>query len=278
MSPIAKLTPDQARARIRAGVWTGGTTGACLGYVQANLVVLPAALAEDFHRLCLANPQALPLLETTRPGDPTIRMSAPGADIRTDLPGYQVHRHGVLDAEVGSIDQVWRDDFVAFLLGCSFSAENQLLRAGIRLRHLELGQGVPMFVTNRPCTPAGRFHGPVVVSMRPIAADQVDSAEEVTRHYSLAHGAPLHIGDPPDIGITDLDHPDWGEAIAVARDEIPVFWACGVTPQAILREVRPDIAVTHSPGHMFITDLRDETLYERSQLDNAAADKDRCDT
>lgn len=274
MSPIAEWTPSQARARIRSGGWTGGTTGACLGYVQANLVVLSAEAAQDFHRLCRANPQALPLLETTRPGDPMVLTSAPGADIRTDLPSYHVHRHGVLDAEVTSLEPLWRDDYVAFLLGCSFSAENQLLHAGIRLRHLELEQGVPMFVTNRPCNPTERFHGPVVVSMRPIASGQVDRAVEVTERFPLAHGAPLHIGDPAAIGIADLARPDWGEAIAVAEDEVPVFWACGVTPQAVIREVQPDLAVTHSPGHMFITDLRDETLCGRSQLNEASTDRD----
>jgi uncharacterized protein YcsI (UPF0317 family) len=168
-----------------------------------------------------------------------------------------VLRHGVLEAEVESLEEVWRDDFVAFLLGCSFSAENQLLRAGVRLRHLELGQGVPMFVTSLECVPAGRFHGPVVVSMRPVRVDQLDRAVEVTARLPLAHGAPLHVGDPAAIGITDLTAPDWGDAIEAGPDEVPVFWACGVTPQAVLRRVRPEIAVTHAPGHMFVTDLVD---------------------
>lgn len=251
------LAPREVRARIRSGAWRGVTTGACLGHVQANLVVLPQDVAGEFAALCAANPQPLPLLERTAPGDPAGLRVAPGADLRTDLPRYHVLRHGELAAEVDSLEEVWRDDFVAFLLGCSFSAENQLMRAGVRLRHLELGQGVPMFVTSLRCAPAGRFHGPVVVSMRPIAVDQVDRAVEVTARLPLAHGAPVHIGDPAAIGVTDLNAPEWGDAITVGPDEVPVFWACGVTPQAVLRTVRPEIAVTHAPGHMFITDLTD---------------------
>ena len=253
----ADLEPREVRGRIRSGAWRDVTTGACLGHVQANLVVLPQDMADEFGALCAANPQPLPLLERTAPGDPAGLRVAPGADLRTDLPRYHVLRHGVLDAEVESVEEVWRDDFVAFLLGCSFSAENQLLRAGVRLRHLELGQGVPMFVTSLECVPAGRFHGPVVVSMRPVRVDQLDRAVEVTARLPLAHGAPVHVGDPGAIGITDLTAPDWGDAIEVGPDEVPVFWACGVTPQAVLRRVRPEIAVTHAPGHMFVTDLVD---------------------
>jgi len=264
MNP-ASLKPHDVRARIRSGSWRGVTTGACIGYVQANLVVLPEGLAEEFEALCAANPQALPLLERSRRGVPNDLEVAPNADLRTDLPRYHVHRNGVLDVEVDSLEEVWRDDFVAFLLGCSFSAENQLLRAEVRLRHLETGRGVPMFITSLECEPAGRFHGPVVVSMRPIAVDQVDRAIEVTKRFPLAHGAPLHVGDPGVIGITDLAVPDWGDAIGIAADEVPVFWACGVTPQAIIRTVRPAIAVTHAPGHMFVTDLVDEEILGRTQ-------------
>jgi uncharacterized protein YcsI (UPF0317 family) len=262
----AGLQPREVRARIRSGGWRGVTTGACLGHVQANLVVLPHDLADEFGALCAANPQPLPLLERTDPGDPAGLRVAPGADLRVDLPRYHVLRRGVLDVEVGSLEDVWQDDFVAFLLGCSFSAENQLLRAGVRLRHLEIGQGVPMFVTSLECEPAGRFHGPIVVSMRPIAVDQVDRAIRVTTRLPLAHGAPLHVGDPAAIGITDLNAPDWGDAIAIGPDEVPVFWACGVTPQAVLRSVRPELAVTHAPGHMFVTDLVDEEIVGRIGL------------
>jgi uncharacterized protein YcsI (UPF0317 family) len=256
-SEIADRKPHEVRALIRSGAWSALTTGACLGYVQANLVILPAELADDFRLLCRANPQALPLLEMTPVGSATELVTAPGADLRTDLPAYQVHRRGRLDAEVADLTRLWQDDFVAFLLGCSFSAENQLLRAGVRLRHMELGQGVPMFTTSVQCESAGRLRGPVVVSMRPIAKAEVDRAVAVTGRFPLAHGAPIHVGAPEDIGIDDVGHPDWGDAIDVAPDEIPVFWACGVTPQSIIREVRPEIAITHAPGHMFITDVRE---------------------
>jgi uncharacterized protein YcsI (UPF0317 family) len=260
VTDIATMEPRAAREHIRANRWTGTTTGACLGHVQANLVVLPGDLAAEFRALCHANPRAMPLLETTRPGEPTGLATALGADLRTDLPGYHVHRDGVLVDEVHDLGQLWRDDFVAFLLGCSFSAENQLLHAGVRLRHLELGQGVPMFITSVQCEPAGRFHGPVVVSMRPIPEDQVDRAIEVTGRLPLAHGAPLHTGDPSAIGIRDPRQPDWGDAIEVAADEVPVFWACGVTPQAVLRQVRPELAITHAPGKMFITDIPESAI------------------
>lgn len=257
------LQPDDVRGHIRAGAWTGGTTGACLGYVQANLVILPESDAADFEAMCLANPRPLPLLERTRPGEPDALRTAPGADLRTDLPRYHVHRDGVLDTEVGSLESVWRDDLVGFLLGCSFSAENRLLQAGVRLRHLEIEQGVPMYITSTACEPAGRFRGPVVVSMRPIQTDDVDRAVEVTGELPLAHGAPLQVGNPSTLGIEYLSRPDWGDAIDVALDEVPVFWACGVTPQAIIRTTRPALAITHAPGHMIITDLTDDKIAGR---------------
>lgn len=250
-------SPHEVRSRIRSGEWRGITAGTCPGYIQANLVVLPEALAEDFEALCAANPQALPLIERTAPGEPDNLRAAPGADLRTDLPRYHIFHDGQLHEEVHSLEKVWRDDLVGFLLGCSFSAENELLRAGVRLRHLEIGLGIPMYTTSLECEPAGQFRGPVVVSMRPIQVDQIDRAVEITGRMPLAHGAPLHIGDPGEIGIGDVMQPDWGEPIAVADDELPVFWACGVTPQAIIRAVRPPFAVTHAPQHMLITDLKD---------------------
>lgn len=271
MTDVSDLSPADVRARIRSGEWNVVTTGAALGRVQANLVVLPAAVSDDFEAMCERNPRALPLLERTAPGVPDRLTSAPDADLRTDLPRYDIHRDGVRTDQVGSLAEHWRDDFVAFLLGCSFSAENRLLAAGVRLRHLELGQGVPMFVTSLECTPVGPFRGPVVVSMRPIRRDQVDRAVEVTEVLPLAHGAPLQIGDPAAIGITDLAAPDWGDAIEPTADEVPVFWACGVTPQAIIRTVRPEIAITHTPGHMFVTDLLDEDIVGRTELPNGRA-------
>lgn len=265
MTDVATV-PVTLREQIRSGTWQSVTTGQCVGYLQANLVMLPADLAADFAAMCAANPRPLPLIEHTEPGVPDQLRSAPGADLRTDVPRYQVHRHGELVDEVTDVTDIWRDDFVGFLLGCSFSAERQLLEGGVRLRHLELGQGVPIYLTSVDCTPAGQMHGRVVVSMRPIAAAEVDRAVEVTSRYPLAHGAPLHVGDPSRIGVTDLAAPDWGDAIELADDEVPVFWACGVTPQSIIRTVQPEIAVTHAPGCMFVTDVRDEDIRDRAAI------------
>ncbi|MFI5779691.1 putative hydro-lyase [Nocardia sp. NPDC051570] len=253
------VRPDEARRRFRSGLWAGPTTGICLGYVQANLVVLPAEAADDFHALCRANPKPLPLIEMTTPGDLEPRHAAPGADLRTDLPRYRVYRHGRLDDEPTDAREVWPEDAVAFLLGCSFTAEARLLAAGIRLRHQELRRNVPMFITSRQCTPAGRFHGPIVVSMRPLRHDDVETACRITAELPLAHGAPLHIGDPSALGIVDLTRPEFGDAIEPEPDETPVFWACGVTPQAVIAASAPPLAITHAPGHMFLTDLRDDS-------------------
>lgn len=252
----AETEPRLAREEIRAGRWDRVTTGLCAGYMQANLAIVAAEMAAEFTGFCRANPAPLPVLEVTEPGVPDRLRTAPGADLRTDLPGYRVYRHGVLDQEVASIETLWLEDSVGFLLGCSFSAEDALLRAGVRLRHLELGTGVPMYRTSVACTPVGRFHGPTVVSMRAIAEDQVAAATEVTAALPLAHGAPLHVGDPADIGIDDLAMPEWGDPLPLEPGEVAMFWACGVTPQAVIAEVRPELALTHAPGHMFLTDLR----------------------
>jgi uncharacterized protein YcsI (UPF0317 family) len=268
MNETGGAHPRDARRRFRDGTWTGPTTGLCLGYLQANLVVLPAEAAADFHALCRANPRPLPLIDVTEPGDPTPRRVAPDADLRTDLPRYRVYRDGQLAAEPTRIGDLWRDDLVAFLLGCSFTAEAALLAAGVRLRHLDLGRNVPMFVTSRQCVPAGRFHGPVVVSMRPIARDQVELATRVTDAYPLAHGAPLHAGDPSAIGVRDLARPEFGDAVEPLPDEVPVFWACGVTPQAVIMAVKPQLAITHAPGHMFLTDLTDAEVRGRHRVPN----------
>ena len=257
---LVRAHPGEARRRFRAGAWTGPTSGLCLGHVQANLAVLPAEAAAEFHEFCLANPRPMPLLDVTAAGDPVPRRVAPDADLRTDLPRYRVYRDGRPVAEPTDIQDHWRDDLVAFLLGCSFTAEARLQDAGVRLRHLALSGQVPMFVTSIQTTPVGRFRGPVVVSMRPIARSQLAAAESVTAEYPLAHGAPLHVGDPAAIGIADLARPDFGLPIEPLPDEVAVFWACGVTPQAVISTVRPDFALTHAPGHMFITDLRDSDI------------------
>ena len=253
-----QISPKQLRQWARDGKWQGPTTGCCNGYVQANLVVVTGANAADFLTFCKRNPQPCPLIEQTDPGEFEPPRSAPGADLRTDLPGYLLYHNGVVAAELPDLLHIWSNDFVAFLLGCSFTFEAALLDAGVPLRHLEQGKNVPMYITNVPCQPAGPFAGPLVVSMRPIPRHLVDRAVGITACYPLAHGAPVHMGDPAAIGIANLGRPDFGDMVAVGSDEVPVFWACGVTPQAAVMQAKPDLVITHIPGHMFVTDLRHE--------------------
>lgn len=251
-------SPAQWRQEIREGRWRGPTAGLAPGYAQANLVVVPEAFAYGFLLFSQRNPKPCPVLDVTEPGDPVARYAAPEADLRTDLPRYRVYRDGELAAEVEDIRDLWRDDLVAFLLGCSFTFEAALLRAGIPVRHLECGCNVPMYVTNAPCRPAGPFAGPLVVSMRPIPSHQVARVFEVCSRYPRAHGAPVHVGDPERLGIRDLARPDFGDTVPIREGEVPVFWACGVTPQAVAVAARLPLLIAHSPGHMFLTDLRDE--------------------
>jgi uncharacterized protein YcsI (UPF0317 family) len=248
-------SPAEMRAIARRGEWRGSTGGQCSAYQQANLVILPQAAAVEFAAFCTRNPKPCPLIEITPPGDPEPARSAPGADLRTDLPGYRVYRRGELVEQRGEIGDLWSDDLVAFLLGCSLTFENALIEAGVSVRNVEHGTLVPMFVSNLACRPAGRFHGPMVVTMRPIPAGQVQRATELTARYPHAHGAPLHIGNPKAIGIANLAHPDYGDPLAILAGEVPVFWACGVTPQAVALEARPELMITHEPGIMFMTDL-----------------------
>jgi len=230
------------------------------GWVQANLVALPAAYADDFAQFCRLNPRACPLLDVTEVGSPEPARVAPGADLRMDVPRYCIYREGRLVEEVGNLLEVWGPGLVAFLLGCSFTFEAAMGRAGVPLRHIELGSTVPMYRTNRECVPAGPFRGPLVVTMRPIPEHLVARAIEVTSQYPRAHGAPVHVGDPAVLGIPDLDRPDWADPLPMRPGDVPVFWACGVTPQAAAEQARPDLMLTHAPAHMFITDLRDDDL------------------
>jgi len=253
-------TPKEIRQAIRQGRYTGGTAGLAPGYVQANLVILPQREAYDFLVFCQRNPKPCPLIEVTDPGSPEPVGVAPGADLRADVPRYRIYRDGRLEAEVTDITREWREDFVAFLLGCSFTFESALLQAGVPMRHIEENRIVPMFRTSLACRSAGRFRGPTVVSMRPIPAPLVPRAVTVTARYPMAHGSPLHIGDPARIGIADIHKPDWGEPATILPGEEPVFWACGVTPQAVALEAQPPLVITHAPGHMFVTDLPDHAL------------------
>jgi len=250
-------TPHGVREQIRTGKWRGVTSGVAPGYVQANLAILPRELAFDFLLFCQRNPKPCPLLEVVDAGSTEPVITAPGSDIRTDIPGYRIYRDGELAAEVDSLMDHWRDDLVTFLLGCSFSFETALTEAGIPLRHQEMGRNVAMYITDIPTKPAGVFSGPMVVSMRPIKQGQIVRAVQVTTRFPATHGAPVHIGDPSAIGIGDLARPDFGDAVDVLPGEEPVFWACGVTPQAVALDCKPSLMITHAPGMMFITDHRD---------------------
>jgi uncharacterized protein YcsI (UPF0317 family) len=248
------------RDRCRAGEWTGQTSGQAPGFAQGNLVILPREDATDFLLFCQRNPKPCPLLDVTSPGDPHPRRAAPDADLRTDLPRYRVWRDGELVDEPTDIGHLWRDDLVSFVIGCSFTFEDALLRAGVPVRHVELGCNVPMYRTSIPTVPAGRFHGPLVVSMRPMLASDAIRSVQITSRFPAVHGAPVHLGDPALIGIFDLSRPDFGDAVPLRGGEIPVFWACGVTPQAAVMAAKPKFCITHSPGCMLVTDLRDEEL------------------
>ncbi|MDZ4686562.1 MAG: putative hydro-lyase [Planctomycetaceae bacterium] len=248
----------EVRRACREGSLRGPTCGLAPGFAQANLVILPADWAFDFLLFCQRNPQPCPLIEVTAPGDWTPRLTAPDADLRSDLPGYRVWQNGELVDEPGDVHRHWRDDLVSFLIGCSFTFEAALQRAGLPVRHLELGRNVPMYRTNIACQPAGRFSGPLVVSMRPLSPRDAIKSVQISAAFPGSHGAPVHLGFPDQIGITDLSRPDYGDAVPVHPHELPVFWACGVTPQAVLMQAKPPFAITHSPGKMFVTDVVDD--------------------
>jgi uncharacterized protein YcsI (UPF0317 family) len=250
----------RARLRIRTGDFSGATAGLAPGNVQANLVILPKALAHDFLRFAQANPKPCPVLAVSEPGDPRLPGLGEDLDVRSDLPRYRVWHRGELFEEPRDVFGVWREDLVSFALGCSFSFEQALLEDGIELRHITCGSNVPMYRTNIRCKPAGPFAGPLVVSMRPLKPRDAIRAIQITSRFPSVHGAPMHIGLPETIGIKDLAKPDYGDAVPVESDELPVFWACGVTPQAVIAQVRPDFSITHAPGCMLITDLLNTTL------------------
>ncbi|MEA5570094.1 putative hydro-lyase [Calothrix sp. UHCC 0171] len=254
------LTPSEVRQLCRTEDITTPTPGLAAGYNQANLVILPHAVAFDFLLFCHRNPKPCPVLDVTEVGNPEPRLVAPNADLRTDLPRYRIFRHGELIQEVTHIKDLWQDDFVGFLIGCSFSFESAMLAANIPVRHIEENKNVPMYKTNISCQPAGIFSGSLVVSMRPLPASDAIRAIQITSRFPKAHGAPVHWGNPEEIGITNINQPDFGDAITINPGEIPLFWACGVTPQVALLQAKPEIAITHSPGHMFITDIKDEDL------------------
>jgi uncharacterized protein YcsI (UPF0317 family) len=253
-------TPRAIRLAARAQRITGQTAGLAPGFVQGNLVVLPASVAEEFLRFCQRNPKPCPLIAVSEPGEPRIVSLGDDVDLRTDLPCYRVWRDGAVVASVPSVADVWRDDLVAFVIGCSFSFEEALTAEGIPLKHVSAGTTVPMYRTNVMCEPAGRFSGPLVVSMRPMNAADAIRAIQITSRFPAVHGAPVHLGDPALIGIRDLSRPDYGDAVAISPDELPVFWACGVTPQAAIAAAGIPFAITHAPGCMLVTDIPNARL------------------
>ncbi len=257
----ARLTPGEARALFAAGL-SVPTSGWCAGYAQANVIAVPKALAFDTLLFAQRNPKPCPILDVLDSGE--VRGGVLGgddpasiADIRTDLPLYRVYERGELVAEVTDAREHWRDDLVTFLVGCSFTFEHPLLEAGVPVRHIDAGRNVPMYVTSTRCRPAGELSGPLVVSMRGVPAALVADAVRVSSRYPAVHGAPVHVGDPAALGITELERPEFGDPPVLEDGDVPVFWACGVTPQAMVMESRPEIAITHAPGHMLITDARD---------------------
>lgn len=254
------FSAQAVRERIRSGAITGPTAGMAKGYTQANLAILKKEDAFDFLLFCQRNPKPCPLLDVTEPGKPFPQLLAPEADIRTDIPKYRIYRDGEYVEEVTDITALWEDDMVGFLLGCSFTFESPLLDANIPVRHIEEQCNVPMYKTNIPCTPAGKFSGPTVVSMRPMTPAQAIRATQITTRFPGVHGAPIHIGDPAAIGIANIQQPDFGDMVTIKDGEIPVFWACGVTPQAVAMASKPALMITHAPGCMFISDMRDDAL------------------
>jgi uncharacterized protein YcsI (UPF0317 family) len=253
-------TGPTERRRIRTGAFTGPTSGLAPGNVQANLVVLPRNLAHDFLRFAQANPRPCPVLAVSEEGSPHFPSLGEDLDIRTDLPRYRVWRHGELVEEPNDIIHAWRGDLVGFAIGCSFSFEEALVGDGIEVRHIALNCNVPMYRTSIPCVSAGVFSGPMVVSMRPMKPADAIRAVQITSRFPSVHGAPVHLGMPEQIGINDIHAPDYGDPVPIAGDELPVFWACGVTPQAVIAQVKPEFCITHAPGSMLITDLRNSKL------------------
>ncbi|MEO5670525.1 MAG: putative hydro-lyase [Ramlibacter sp.] len=258
----ASRTQDAGHVRslIRSGAWTSHTSGLTDDHVQGNVVILPAQLADPFLRYCQRNPKPCPVLAVSEPGKAMLPVLGADIDIRTDVPRYRVWREGVISSEPADIRDVWRDDLVTFVIGCSFSFEQALMEAGLPLRHVEEGKNVAMYRTSIQTEAAGPFFGPMVVSMRPFQPAAVVRAVQITSRFPGVHGAPVHVGDPALIGIADLQKPDYGDAIEIRAGEMPVFWACGVTPQAAIARAKPAFCITHAPGAMLITDLKNNQL------------------
>ncbi|MEM7472123.1 MAG: putative hydro-lyase [Pseudomonadota bacterium] len=264
IAQLSRLSSEEVRALIRAGQHGGHTAGLAPGKLQCNLAILPEAYALDFLRFCQRNPKPCPLVGVGETGDPMLPTLGRDIDIRTDVPRYRVFRDGDFADEVEDISALWTGDLVTAALGCSFTFENALMRAGIPVRHIEMSRNVPMFRTNIDLVPAGPFTGQMVVTMRPIPKDRIAEATAISARFPQAHGAPIAQGDPNAIGIASLDHPDYGDPVEVKPGEVPVYWACGVTPQNVLRAAKLPLCITHAPGHMLIADVAEDaetTIY-----------------
>lgn len=258
---MKQATPHSIRQQIRKGEFQQNTSGFAPGYVQCNLVILPKKYADDFYEFCQLNSQSCPLIASSdTPGDFSLNMLGEDIDIRSDVPLYRIYRNGVLEGEVNDITDIWEEDFVAFLLGCSFSFEEALIAAGIEIRNISEAKNVPMYKTNIDTQGVAQFTGKMVVSMRPLKPEDVHQATEICGQYPKVHGAPVHVGDPSAIGISDISKPDFGEGVTIKAGEEPVFWACGVTPQIAIANAKPSICITHSPGYMLITDILNSSL------------------
>jgi len=260
MDNYANMKPSELRQLIREGKITEPTCGMANGYVQGNLVILPKELAYDFLLFAMRNPKPCPILEVSDVGSRTFSKVAKDSDIAKDFPGYRIYEHGELTGEYMDVEEFWRDDLVSFLIGCSFSFEEELMAGNVPIRHIEEGRNVPMYNTNIPCESAGVFSGNMVVSMRPLTQEQAIKAIQITGAMPKVHGAPVHLGAPAEIGIADISKPDYGDSVTINEDEMPVFWPCGVTPQQVMMSTKPEFVITHAPGHMFITDLLNADL------------------
>lgn len=259
ITPYVDRTPAEVRALIRQGVIDFPTAGMCRGYAQANLVILSPAYADDFEEYTRRNPFPCPVLEIVK-GTPETHDMGKGGNLCTDIPRYRVYKHGVFTKELTDASAYWKEGYVGFLIGCSFSFEEALMNAGIEVRHIAQGRNVPMYKTNIRTVKAGPFEGPMVCSMRPMTPENAKRAYDITVKMPNVHGAPVHMGDPAGLGIADIMKPDYGDAVDIYPGEIPVFWPCGVTPQAAVENAKPPIVITHAPGHMFITDVLNTEL------------------
>lgn len=271
MELSADASAAEWRRRIRDGSHKRHTAGLAPGVLQTNLVILPSTHALDFMRFCQRNPKPCPIVGVSDTGDPLFRTLGTDVDVRTDLPRYRVFHNGVLSGEPTDITKLWRRDLVAFAIGCSFTFEHALMAAGIPMRHIDCDVTVPMFRTGIACRPAGPFSGTMVVSMRPIPADRVQDVISICQRFPSAHGTPIHVGDPAEIGISDISQPDYGEAVSINPGEVPTFWGCGVTPQNVVLAARPELCITHAPGHMLITDVAENADEPFTQPYAAAA-------